>query len=405
MQMQQRTEFEGHTSAGAPAGLRTLPSGAAPALSSPLPGTRAHSEAAPAHPGFLTLEAVGLRYPGQRDSLLAGVSFSLAQGEIGCLLGPSGCGKSSLLRAIAGFMPLQAGRIALNGRVLSGDGAMVLPNERGVGMVFQDFALFPHLNVAQNIGFGLKALPAAERDQRVAELLQLADLSALAARYPHEISGGQQQRVALARALAPRPALMLLDEPFSSLDVDLRERLSSEVRALLKATGTTAILVTHDQHEAFAMADRLGVIHGGQLLQWDSPYNLYHQPATRVVADFVGEGAFVPGELHQPADHGHDHVLIELGWITPPDKCNHPHLPPRHVDVLLRPDDVVHDDHSALQATIVRKAFRGAEFMYTLRLPSGREILTLVPSHHDHAIGEAIGIRLQADHVVWFDRT
>jgi iron(III) transport system ATP-binding protein len=163
-------------------------------------------------------------------------------------------------------------------------------------------------------------------------------------------------------------------------------------------------MVTHDQREAFAMADVIGVMHAGKIEQWDTPYNLYHRPATRYVADFVGEGSFLPGELHEPHGHDHKHVRIELGWITPPDKCNHPHLPPEPVDVLLRPDDVVHDDQAPLQGVVVRKAFRGADFLYTLRLASGRDVLALVPSHHDHAIGESIGIRLEADHVVTFAR-
>jgi iron(III) transport system ATP-binding protein len=220
-------------------------------------------------------------------------SLSLGEGDIGCLLGPSGCGKTTVLRCIAGLEPVQAGEIRLRGQVVSRPGHTAAPEARRVGFVFQDYALFPHLTVAANVGFGLKHLPAAEKSSRVNDLLSAVGMERSGPKYPHELSGGQMQRVALARALAPRPQLLLLDEPFSNLDVDLRERLSIEVRSILKAFGTTALLVTHDQHEAFAMADYVGVMNQGVVEQWDAPYTLYHRPATRFVADFVGEGVLI----------------------------------------------------------------------------------------------------------------
>jgi iron(III) transport system ATP-binding protein len=268
---------------------------------------------------------------------------------------------------------------------------MLPPEKRRIGMVFQDYALFPHLSVAGNIAFGLHAAAAAERTARVQELATLVGLSSALAKYPHEISGGQQQRVALARALAPRPELLLLDEPFSNLDVDLRERLSLEVREIIKASGATAVLVTHDQQEAFAMADEIGILHEGRIQQWDTPYNLYHRPGNRFVADFVGQGVFLPGK----ALNGRQ-VEIELGILQGESHGM------QDLEVLLRPDDVVHDDAAPTQAEVVHKAFRGAEILYTLRLASGRRVLALVPSHHDHALGEKIGIRLDVDHVVAF---
>jgi iron(III) transport system ATP-binding protein len=219
----------------------------------------------------------------------------------------------------------------------------------------------------------------------------MAGLTAALAKYPHEISGGQQQRVALARALAPRPHLLLLDEPFSNLDVELRERLSLEVREIIRASGATAVLVTHDQQEAFAMADEIGILHQGSIQQWDSAYNLYHRPANRFVADFVGQGVFVPGRAT-----GAGGIEIELGMLHG-DSGGVTEL-----DVLLRPDDVVHDDAAPTKAEVLHKAFRGAEILYTLRLESGRKVLALVPSHHNHALGERIGIRLDVDHVVAF---
>lgn len=339
------------------------------------------------------------------------VSFRLATGTIACLLGPSGCGKTTLLRCIAGFERIQGGTISLRGDIVSSATHCLAPEKRRIGMVFQDYALFPHLRIAENIGFGLfglkEKMSQKDKQNRVNELLATIGLEGIGQKYPHELSGGQQQRVALARALAPRPELILLDEPFSNLDVDLRERLSLEVRDILKREGSTAILVTHDQHEAFAMADEIGVMQHGKIQQWDTPYNLYHRPQNRFVADFVGQGVFLPARVIDDC-----HVEIEFGRIesaTPiacslgcgdclrryaSEGCS--------VDVLLRPDDIVHDDHSPIVAEVKHKAFRGADILYTLGLPSGANVLALVPSHHNHALGEKIGIRLAVDHVVAF---
>ena len=357
----------------------------------------------PAARQHLHVDAIRVGYTlGRRSQeIVHGLSFSLERGEIGCLLGPSGCGKTTVLRAIAGFEPLLDGRIVLAGREISRKGDTAPPELRQIGVVFQDYALFPHLSVAGNIGFGLRRLDAAAKRARVAELLDLVGLSAQAHKYPHELSGGQQQRIALARALAPRPGLLLLDEPFSNLDVDLRERLALEVRDILKELGTTAVLVTHDQHEAFAIADRIGVMRHGVIAQWDNAYNLYHRPSDRFVANFIGQGVFAPGTI----DLANQRVKIELGSLPlwqGVNACAVGERDARTVDVLLRADDVIHDDASPLRAEVTRKAFRGAEFLYTLKLPSGQTLLALVPSHHDHAIGEKIGIRLGADHVVTF---
>ena len=339
------------------------------------------------------LQVENLRHSYGAQEVVRGLSFSLARGAIGCLLGPSGCGKTTVLRCIAGFEAVQDGRIRLGGRDVSGPGVMLPPESRRIGMVFQDYALFPHLSVAENIGFGLHGVARSERPARTAELAELVGLSGELGKYPHEISGGQQQRVALARALAPRPELLLLDEPFSNLDVDLRERLSLEVREIIKASAATAILVTHDQQEAFAMADEIGVMHEGRVQQWDSPYNLYHRPANRFVADFVGQGVFLPATALDA-----QRIEIELGVLQ--GGAGGPRG--ERLEVLLRPDDVVHDDAAPTQAEVVHKAFRGAEILYTLKLASGRKVLALVPSHHNHALGERIGIRLDVDHVVAF---
>ena len=352
----------------------------------------------------LELSSIVQRYGSH--TVVDGVSFRIATGSIACLLGPSGCGKTTLLRCIAGFEPIAEGEIRLEDTPVSRPGFSVSPERRRIGMVFQDYSLFPHLTIAGNIGFGLASQPEARRTARVRELLATVGLAGEDNKFPHELSGGQQQRVALARALAPRPELLLLDEPFSNLDVGLRERLSLEVRSILKNEGMTAILVTHDQHEAFAMCDEIGLMADGKIQQWDTPYNLYHRPANRFVADFVGQGALVPGQVIN--DH---QVEIELGVLDGhiPVDCGTDGCGAcvRHctVDVLLRPDDIIHDDDSLLLAEVENKAFRGADFLYTLRLPSGQRALSLVPSHHDHAIGEKIGIRLAADHVVAFPRS
>jgi len=349
----------------------------------------------------LLLQAVSQSY-GVRP-VITDLSFSLEKGDIGCLLGPSGCGKTTALRCIAGFEPIQQGEVAIGNTLVSRPGWMLAAEQRGVGMVFQDYALFTHLTVANNVAFGLHGQSKAAASARVAELLVLVGLSGQASQFPHQLSGGQQQRVALARALAPRPRLILMDEPFSNLDVELRERLSIEVRDILKREATTALIVTHDQHEAFSLADWVGVMHQGRIQQWDTPYNLYHRPVNRFVADFVGQGAFLPGEVLDQ-----QRVSIELGVLDAkmPVQCR-PTVSPDgtrscQVEVLLRPDDIELDDSSPLQAKVESKAFRGAEFLYGLLLPSGQRVLSLVPSHHNHAVGEQIGIRLAADHVVAF---
>jgi len=238
---------------------------------------------------MLELNQLHLAYdtPRGRRDVVRDLSLTLATGQIGCLLGASGCGKTTILRAIAGFEPLHHGEIRLGDSVISTPMYQRAPEKRAVGMMFQDYALFPHLSVGENIGFGLRRLSRAARSERVSALLALVGLAGSQGRYPHELSGGQQQRVALARALAPEPDMLLLDEPFSNLDIDTRERLAFELRDILKQTGHTAMLVTHNQAEAFAIADRIGVMHEGKIVQWDTPYNLHHHPANAFVAQFI----------------------------------------------------------------------------------------------------------------------
>ena len=352
---------------------------------------------------FLDVSQLSVHYDGRSQRAVDQVSFSLQAGEIGVLIGPSGCGKTTLLRAMAGLERANAGSIRLAGDMVSSPTLHLPAESRRIGMVFQDYALFPHLDVARNVGFGLTHLPPAERSARVQESLALVGLAESGHLHPHQLSGGQQQRVALARALAPKPRLLLLDEPFSNLDVDLRERLAHEVRGILKAAGATALFVTHDQLEAFAIGDRIGVMHEGRLQQWDEAYALYHRPATRFVAEFIGHGVFTHATLRQEGNQ----VVVQtpLGELTDVAELPLPcALASGECDVLLRADDIVHDDDAPVKAEIMRKSFRGSEFLYTLRLHTGETVLAHVPSHHDHKVGEWIGIRAQVDHVVTFNR-
>lgn len=352
---------------------------------------------------FVELSQLRVQYAGRPQPAVAGVSFGLAAGDIGVLIGPSGCGKTTLMRAVAGLERVAAGEIRVEGQVLGSASVHVPAENRRIGMVFQDYALFPHLDVGGNIAFGLHELPRSQRAARVTEVLELVGLPGTERRFPHELSGGQQQRVALARALAPRPRLLLLDEPFSNLDVDLRERLAHEIRAILKAAHATALFVTHDQLEAFAIGDVIGVMHEGRLHQWDDAYTLYHRPATRFVADFIGHGVFTRATLREVDNQ----VVVQtpLGDLADIAECPLPGaFAAGECDVLLRADDIVHDDDAPVKAQILRKAFRGSEFLYTLRLKTGETVLAHVPSHHDHKIGEWIGIRAEVDHVVTFGR-
>lgn len=344
------------------------------------------------------LDLCNIKVKYEQRAIVDDLSFFLKKGEIGCLLGPSGCGKTTLLRAIAGFEPVYAGSIELDSRILSSTQKQLPPEKRNIGMVFQDFALFPHLTVFANIALGIRKQPVKEQQQRVAQLLSHVGLAGYEERYPHQLSGGQQQRIALARALAPKPRLLLMDEPFSSLDAVLRESLAAEVRTLVKAENVTALLVTHDQHEAFAMADRVGVMRQGQLLQWDTPYNLYHQPVHPFVADFVGAGVLLPCEVTATLD-----VDSPLGLLSQKDIPSQ--LRSQKARMLVRPDDIILDAESSLRAKIIARAFRGAYFLYTAELTNGAQVLCMASSHHQYDIEEEVGLRLNLNHLVLFPAT
>ncbi|MBK1689727.1 ABC transporter ATP-binding protein [Rubrivivax gelatinosus] len=310
-------------------------------------------------------------------------TLGLARGEIGCLLGPSGCGKTTLLRAIAGFEAPRGGRILLDGRVVASAGHQLPARERGVGMVFQEHALFPHLDVEGNVAFGLRGLAAAERRARVAQMLALVGLDGMCRRWPHELSGGQQQRVAIARALAPRPALLLLDEPFSSLDTGLRESIARELRSILRQAGATALMVTHDQPEAFAMADRIGVMAGGRLCQWADALELYRRPATPEVAALVGCGVLLPAR--RVAD-GWSTALGLFDGGTPAFEDGD------GTRVLLRPQALRLVREGGVPATVAERSFRGSHFAYELALADATRVLVHGDTAHVHDIGAVVGL-------------
>ncbi len=334
----------------------------------------------------LQLEQVSVQYPGQPHPAVHHATFGLQAGQTGVLLGPSGCGKTTLLRAIAGLERIQHGSIKLQDHTISTPKASLAPEKRRMGMVFQDYALFPHLTVADNVAFGLKGLRSKERQQRVHDMLELVGLPQMGQRYPHELSGGQQQRVALARALAPQPHLLLLDEPFSNLDAALRDKLAYELRGILKQLGTTAIMVTHDQNEAFAMGDCIGVLHQGVLQQWADARTLHDAPATPFVAQFIGQGQLLPvrvqgQELHTP-----------LGILNASQAIDHAKY------MVVRAHDITVSSSSPIQAEVLSATFQGSHLLCLLRLPDGTELPARLPVVTGCTADDHIGVCLRADY-------
>jgi iron(III) transport system ATP-binding protein len=342
---------------------------------------------------LIELSHISLTYPNAATPALYDLSLRVEEGATLSILGPSGCGKTTVLRTIAGFEHPQSGQVLIAGRQVCGGGIRcVPPEERGVGKVFQDYALFPHLTVWQNVAFGLRREGKPAADRTVAETLGLVGLGGLEDRYPHELSGGQQQRVAIARALAPKPIVLLLDEPFSNLDPDMRGQMREEVQEILNRTGTTAVVVTHDHDEAFAMADRIAVLNSGRLEQFDNPESIYHTPSTRFVATFVGQADFLLGRVEDGKIH------TELGIF--PNVNNHP--PGTAVEIMIRPDDIHIVPASPGGAQIVGRQFRGSENLYTMLLPSGQHLHSSESSTTVYPIGTTVDLKVVATHIVLF---
>jgi iron(III) transport system ATP-binding protein len=353
----------------------------------------------------LSLDGVSKRFGS--ETVIEDLSLSVTEGEILTMLGPSGCGKTTTLRLIAGLDRPDSGTIRLNGDPVSGEGSFVAPEQRGVGVVFQEFALFPHLTAAENVAFGLQDLDDQSTDERVAELLDLVGLEAQADSYPDELSGGQQQRVALARSLAPEPEILLLDEPFSNLDVDLRVAMREEVRDIIKTAGVTAISVTHDQEEAMSISDRVAVVNDGRIEQVGAPESVFQHPESRFVAGFLGYASFIPGRVHG------DVVETDVGSV--PREQIHglaAEYDDTAIDILVRPDDVyaapadagaAENGDRAGNASVVTKRYLGPTILYEVALDDGTRVQCMHNHDEQVPLDSRVELTLKADHeLAWF---
>ncbi|MBI1294709.1 ATP-binding cassette domain-containing protein [bacterium] len=315
-----------------------------------------------------------------------GVDLTVRQGQLVALLGPSGCGKTTTLRLIAGFESVDSGIIEIGGQRVAAPGLHVPPEKRRVGMVFQEYALFPHLNVLDNVRFGLRNAPArGQESARIADVLDLVGLIGLEKRMPHELSGGQQQRVALARALAPDPALILLDEPFSNLDAGLRVRVRAEVQAILRQAGATAVFVTHDQEEALSLVDQVAVMLSGKVQQMATPQELYWQPANREVAEFIGDANFVPGNAYGR------HIECEFGTLEAQFSTHGP------VDVLIRPESIAISPAPPSDAAnrVRSQLFFGHDQLVTVEMANGRMVNVRLGPTYQFAIGQPVAVQVR----------
>ncbi|WP_436347738.1 ABC transporter ATP-binding protein [Natronorubrum sp. FCH18a] len=346
----------------------------------------------------LELDSVAKRYG--TEAVIPDLSLSVRDGEILTLLGPSGCGKTTTLRLIAGLERPNEGHIRLRDDDVVGNGRFVPPEERGVGVVFQEFALFPHLTARENVAFGLQEWDDEERDLRVDELLELVGLEEQGDSYPEELSGGQQQRIALARSLAPEPEMLLLDEPFSNLDVDLRVEMREEVRRIIKEAGVTAVSVTHDQEEALSISDRVAVMNEGDVEQIDTPQQVFQRPESRFVAGFLGHASFLSGEVRG------DSVDTALGRVLRDDVNGLAHqYDGTNLDLLVRPDDVTAFPAEGEEAngSVVYRRYLGPTVLYRVELDSG-ETIECMHNHSDRIdLDERVAVRVTADHeLAWF---
>ncbi|MDC0415515.1 ABC transporter ATP-binding protein [Gammaproteobacteria bacterium] len=326
--------------------------------------------------------------------ILDDVNLKIDTGEIVSLMGSSASGKTSLIRSIAGFHNISSGMIQIDGQIVDDSIRRSDVAMRNVGVIFQDLALFPHLTVRENICFGLNNVDSAQQQNRAKKLEDLLDIENITNRYPNQISGGQQQRVAIARAIAPKPNLLLLDEPFSALDYELKDNLMNDIMKLIKSENITAILITHSAEEAFKMSDKIAFISNNTITQFANPYDIYHRPVSKEIANFFGISSYIKAKI---TDSSHINCILGdfVGMVDQFNKDD-------KVDLLIRPDDIIHDDDSLFSAKVTEKTFRGSDFLYELELKDGQKIFCYAPSHHNHQVNEVIGIKLDLDHLVIF---
>lgn len=341
----------------------------------------------------LEIENISLNIDG--NLIIDNLNLNICEQEIISIIGPSASGKSSLLRIIAGFENVNSGRVKINGVIVDDRSKVVVPQNRQVGIIFQDLALFPHLNCEDNILFGISKHTPAEKFKRLNRLSNLLDISGILKSFPHEISGGQQQRIAIARALAPKPEILLLDEPFSALDEKLKETLMSDVKKLLQEEKITTIVITHNIKEAFEISDKIAFLDDKKIIQYDTAYNLYHKPLTKEIANFCGIGSFINGKVIDA-----NHVQTKLGQFF---GNTSQFTIGSNVKVMIRPDDIIHDDNSTQSAKVIEKSFHGSDFLYKLELSDGERVFCYTPSHHNHALNEVIGIKPVIDHLIIFN--
>jgi len=309
-------------------------------------------------------------------------------------MGSSASGKTSLIRSIAGFHNITSGMIQIDGEIVDDSISRSDVAMRNVGVIFQDLALFPHLTVRENICFGLNNVDSAQQQNRAKKLEDLLSIENITDRYPNQISGGQQQRVAIARAIAPKPNLLLLDEPFSALDYELKDNLMNDIMKLIKSENITAILITHSAEEAFKMSDKIAFISNNTITQFANPYDMYHRPNSKEIANFFGISSYITAKI---TDSSHINCILGdfVGMVDQYNKDD-------KVELLIRPDDIIHDDNSLFSAKVTEKTFRGSDFLYKLELKDGQNIFCYAPSHHNHQVNEVIGIKLDLDHLVIF---
>lgn len=342
---------------------------------------------------IIEVSAVTKRFSKSDVPAVSDLSFSINAGETLAILGPSGSGKTTTLRMIAGFEDPDSGEIRIGNKKVASAQFSIPIEKRGVGMVFQQFALFPHLTVEQNVAFGLTTTEKTEKSTKVNDALKLVGMAGYQKRYPHQLSGGQQQRVALARALAPQPIVLLMDEPFGSLDMSMRSVMRREVKSILEQTNTTTILVTHDKEEAFALADKLLLMNDGKLHQFGTPETIYHKPSNRFVAEFVGIANFIP------ATFSNGNVVTELGTFPFAGQ-----IPEGEFDLLLRPDDIHLQSDVKAKNTVLKREFKGSDNLYHIQLASGRTLWTTEPSFPVLNNGESVSIKLTLAHIVLYPK-